>query len=350
MIQIPIEIGDIILAGRFKNKKIKVNELGTDDYGNPTVNGRSILKIRIPKLYQQQENNMNEQMNPNSLEKGMEYSYFNGNDWDTVIYKGRASDQVHHIFKSQKHSLTLTRNNVIRHIKPLNENKEMKTSIKENFKFSQEIASRTGLRQSAVETFLLNNNIDEFQLLQAIGQKKIKPMDVSTAISGNPNNKFAQELVKKFALKESMKNKLDNLILKVLRENDETFAPGREGINVKVKEVDGRWRICQEDTDEYRDNIGYETKELAQHAAMTKGFNVKGGEDESPIAEPLDATKREKTKGVDKVEDVKLDKEKEIKLEILRIAKRVIKEELKKKPEDEIQKVLEFIKFQIGLN
>jgi hypothetical protein len=58
MIQIPIEIGDTILAGRFKNKKIKVNEISVDEYGNPTVNGRSILKIRIPKLYQKQENEM----------------------------------------------------------------------------------------------------------------------------------------------------------------------------------------------------------------------------------------------------------------------------------------------------
>lgn len=50
MIQIPIEIGDVILTGRFKNKKVKVKEIGTDDYGLPTVNGRGIMKIRIEKL------------------------------------------------------------------------------------------------------------------------------------------------------------------------------------------------------------------------------------------------------------------------------------------------------------
>lgn len=59
MIQIPLEIGDTILTGRFKNKKVTVKEIGIDDYGNPTINGRSILKIRIPKLYQKQENEMN---------------------------------------------------------------------------------------------------------------------------------------------------------------------------------------------------------------------------------------------------------------------------------------------------
>lgn len=51
MIQLPIEIGDTILAGKFKNKKIIVREIGLDDFGLPTINGRGILKIRIPKLY-----------------------------------------------------------------------------------------------------------------------------------------------------------------------------------------------------------------------------------------------------------------------------------------------------------
>lgn len=50
MIKLPIEIGDIILAGRFKNKKITVKEIGVDENNHPTINGRGILKIRIAKL------------------------------------------------------------------------------------------------------------------------------------------------------------------------------------------------------------------------------------------------------------------------------------------------------------
>lgn len=50
MIQLPIEIGDIVLGGKFKNKKITVKEIGVDEYGLPTINGRGILKIRIQKL------------------------------------------------------------------------------------------------------------------------------------------------------------------------------------------------------------------------------------------------------------------------------------------------------------
>tara|TARA_R110001592_G_scaffold290213_1_gene559319 strand:+ start:524 stop:766 length:243 start_codon:yes stop_codon:yes gene_type:complete len=47
---IDIQIGDTILAGRFKNKKIVVKEFGVDDKGQPTINGRPILKFRIEKL------------------------------------------------------------------------------------------------------------------------------------------------------------------------------------------------------------------------------------------------------------------------------------------------------------
>jgi|TARA_Y100000385_G_C12520244_1_gene395058 hypothetical protein len=47
---IPIEEGDIMLTGKFRNKPIKVKEVGIDELGQPTVNGSPILKFRIPKL------------------------------------------------------------------------------------------------------------------------------------------------------------------------------------------------------------------------------------------------------------------------------------------------------------
>ena len=50
MIKLDINIGDTILVGRFKNKRIEVKEIGVDEHGSPTVNGKNILKIRIEKL------------------------------------------------------------------------------------------------------------------------------------------------------------------------------------------------------------------------------------------------------------------------------------------------------------
>jgi hypothetical protein len=45
-----IEVGDIILTGRFKNKRTKVKKIAVDDLGQPTINGMKALSFRIEKL------------------------------------------------------------------------------------------------------------------------------------------------------------------------------------------------------------------------------------------------------------------------------------------------------------
>jgi len=50
VMEIDLNIGDVILTGKFKNKRTIVKNLGKDVYGHPTVNGKSILKFKIEKL------------------------------------------------------------------------------------------------------------------------------------------------------------------------------------------------------------------------------------------------------------------------------------------------------------
>lgn len=57
MIKLDIEIGDLILTGKFKNKKVIVKDFGTDEKGQPTVNGRKMLNFRIKKLMPDQTTN-----------------------------------------------------------------------------------------------------------------------------------------------------------------------------------------------------------------------------------------------------------------------------------------------------
>jgi hypothetical protein len=45
-----VEKGDTILTGRFKNSPQKVKTIGTDELGQPTINGRKALTFRINKL------------------------------------------------------------------------------------------------------------------------------------------------------------------------------------------------------------------------------------------------------------------------------------------------------------
>ena len=49
-ISVDLEKGDVILTGRFKNKRTVVKDIGTDDLGQPTINGMKLLSFRIEKL------------------------------------------------------------------------------------------------------------------------------------------------------------------------------------------------------------------------------------------------------------------------------------------------------------
>ena len=48
-INIPVNIGDTILVGKFKNKKMKIKSIGKDKHGMPTINGRKATTFRIHK-------------------------------------------------------------------------------------------------------------------------------------------------------------------------------------------------------------------------------------------------------------------------------------------------------------
>ena len=48
-IELDIEVGDILLGGKYKNKRTVVKEIGEDDIGQPTINGKPLLNFRIEK-------------------------------------------------------------------------------------------------------------------------------------------------------------------------------------------------------------------------------------------------------------------------------------------------------------
>lgn len=48
-ITIPVDIGDTILTGKFKNKKTVVKSIGKDDHGMPTINGKKVVTFRLHK-------------------------------------------------------------------------------------------------------------------------------------------------------------------------------------------------------------------------------------------------------------------------------------------------------------
>lgn len=55
-----LKIGDVIFTGRFKNKKTTINSFGTDDKGQPLVNGKKALTFRVEKYMTSNQQPTNE--------------------------------------------------------------------------------------------------------------------------------------------------------------------------------------------------------------------------------------------------------------------------------------------------
>jgi phosphopantetheine adenylyltransferase len=67
-INVDVDKGDTVLMGKFKNKKTTVKDIGTDDYGMPTINGKKATTFRIPRG--------EEKTNPQSV-----FNEVGPNDW-----------------------------------------------------------------------------------------------------------------------------------------------------------------------------------------------------------------------------------------------------------------------------
>ena len=45
-IVVPVEVGDTVYMGRFKNKKTVIKEIGEDETGMPTINKKKVVTFR----------------------------------------------------------------------------------------------------------------------------------------------------------------------------------------------------------------------------------------------------------------------------------------------------------------
>jgi hypothetical protein len=61
------------------------------------------------------------------------------------------------------------------------------------------IAASTGLRATAVAGWADENGVNLSKVSDALKSKKLKPMDFMTAVSGNPGNKYAKDIIAKYS-------------------------------------------------------------------------------------------------------------------------------------------------------
>lgn len=270
MIQIPLEIGDVILAGRFKNKKIKVAEIGIDDYGLPTVNGRGIMKIRIEKLLPNKETNEIREVKMRKINQ-KSYKFY-------LVKNGK---------------------------------------IMEGFEYREDAIDRR------------DNDLDNKTGVKVL----TKTYCIQNGMNPDDNASWENQLKSKNESKKPTKQQILEVISR--------------GVHIKIKKADDKYwfYIETENGDECISNVGFDTKELAQHAAMTKGFTVNDEIDEYEFPETVKVpkpSKREKNNTA-KPEEMKLGKETEIKLSegSARYLKKLIREVISSKEVSSKKKVHE---------
>jgi hypothetical protein len=49
MIKLDIKVGDTLMGGKFKNKKVVVKTIDTNEKGDVLINGKPLLRFRIIK-------------------------------------------------------------------------------------------------------------------------------------------------------------------------------------------------------------------------------------------------------------------------------------------------------------
>ena len=101
MIKIPIKVGDTILGGRFKNKKVVVKKIGKNDKGDITINGKPLLKYRIIK-------------ESDDLKLDVEdYLAHLNDDFKIEVYGGTKNKYYIRIWKQKDKSMSYTFNNCV---------------------------------------------------------------------------------------------------------------------------------------------------------------------------------------------------------------------------------------------
>jgi len=77
MIKLDIKVGDTIMGGKFKNKKVVVKTIGKNDKGDITINGKPLLRFRIIT------ESKHEEVILNYLNKAVHPDY----DWGPELHK-----------------------------------------------------------------------------------------------------------------------------------------------------------------------------------------------------------------------------------------------------------------------
>jgi len=93
-VKLPIEIGDTVYMGKFKNKKTVVKDIEWNEKGDLMINGKSALRVRIPKKVKKLKEETDSEWD--WVRDMDEFEYFTPKKGERYVWKdyGHGSDEI----------------------------------------------------------------------------------------------------------------------------------------------------------------------------------------------------------------------------------------------------------------
>ena len=142
-ISIDIKVGDVVLGGKFKNKRITVKDIGKNDKGEVTINGKPLMRFRLTD-----EKPLKEGLNDQSPESWFE-NILNNVEFNNGIF----SSGIKTIMKYNSNTQTL-----------LIDINTIYTTLKEKFGLNNDQITKL-IRRAIVDRFELGGIIANVRLM-----------------------------------------------------------------------------------------------------------------------------------------------------------------------------------------
>ena len=192
MIKLNIKVGDTIMGGKFKNKKVVVKTIGKNDKGDITINGKPLLRFRIIKesntAVLRRQNRIEELFHDYLLSHNVTPqdsfdSFFQTLCWDIAV---TIVDRTNVTLRNQ--IIRFIKNNYYEEFKGWWERRQKKMGISEN---TNESVPKDIEKRYKTYSKLLNELTETFDWVSKIDVKLS-----STADSGGWRNEQSKPLVK----------------------------------------------------------------------------------------------------------------------------------------------------------
>jgi hypothetical protein len=86
VIKLPIKVGDTVYMGKFKNKKTVIKTIDWNDKGDLMINGKSALRVRIPKKAKKLKESNDFEWAKNWAEDSSDWSHYIPNVGDRFFF------------------------------------------------------------------------------------------------------------------------------------------------------------------------------------------------------------------------------------------------------------------------